>query len=90
MENQEKNTPTASKKNGNVSKKNYLWIIGSFTLLGVLGGFLYYYFIGCNEGCTIRSNPYLSMLWGGAMGYLVPGIFVSPKDESESSESTSE
>ncbi|TVQ89095.1 MAG: hypothetical protein EA393_07825 [Bacteroidetes bacterium] len=66
---------------GNISRKNYLWVIGSFTLIGVLGGFAYYTFIGCESGCTIQSNPYLSMIWGGAMGYLLPDIFLKPKKE---------
>jgi hypothetical protein len=37
--------------------------------IGVLAGFLYYYFIGCRSGsCPITGNPYMSMLWGGLMG----------------------
>ncbi len=39
--------------------------------LGVLGGFLYYRFIGCSGGCAITSSPWLSMLWGGILGYLL-------------------
>lgn len=66
---------------GNISRNKYLWVIGSFTLLGVLGGFAYYTFIGCESGCTIQSNPYLSMIWGGAMGYLLPDIFLKPKSK---------
>jgi hypothetical protein len=68
-------------KSGNISRKKYLWVIGGFTLLGVAGGYLYYAFIGCNGGCTIQSNPYLSMLWGGAMGYLIPDMVLKPKEE---------
>jgi uncharacterized membrane protein YhaH (DUF805 family) len=66
-------------KSGNISRKKYLWVIGTFTLLGVTGGYLYYYFIGCNNGCTIQSNPYLSMIWGGAMGYLLPDMVLKPR-----------
>lgn len=88
MEKKQENTDAPVKKTGNVSRNTYLWIIGSFTLVGVLGGYLYFHFIGCNDGCTIRSNPYLSMLWGGAMGYLVPDMFITPRKES--AESTSE
>lgn len=68
-------------ENGNISRQKYLWVIGSFTLIGVLGGFAYYTFIGCESGCTIQSNPYLSMIWGGAMGYLLPDIFLKPKSK---------
>jgi hypothetical protein len=35
-------------------------------------GFLYYYFVGCNSGtCAITSNPYMSMLWGGLLGFFL-------------------
>lgn len=41
-------------------------------LAGGAGGFLYYYFVGCQSGtCAITSNPWLSILWGAAIGYLV-------------------
>jgi len=42
------------------------------TLLGALGGFLYWRYIGCLSGtCPIRSVWYWSTLWGGVMGFLV-------------------
>jgi len=42
------------------------------TSIGALLGFLYYYFVGCNSGtCAITSSPYMSMIWGGAMGYFL-------------------
>jgi len=82
MENNNVTENSAKKTSeGNISRKKYLWVIGSFTLVGVLGGFAYYTFIGCESGCTIQSNPYLSMIWGGAMGYLLPDIFLKPKKE---------
>ena len=60
-----------------VPAQRYLWIIGIFTLLGVGGGFAYYWFIGCNTGgCMITSSPYMSMIWGGMVGYLLPDFFV--------------
>ncbi len=41
------------------------------TLLGALGGFLYWRYIGCLSGtCVIRSVWYWSTLWGAAVGYL--------------------
>lgn len=44
--------------------------------LGALGGYLYYYFIGCVSGsCAITSNPFMSILWGSALGYLLFDIF---------------
>lgn len=45
-------------------------ILGS--LLGALGGFAYYYFIGCQYGsCPITSNPYVSILWGMIIGIVI-------------------
>ena len=81
MENTVNENMNDKTQKGNISRKKYLWVIGSFTLLGVLGGFAYYTFIGCESGCTIQSNPYLSMIWGGAMGYLLPDIFLKPKSK---------
>ena len=46
-------------------------------LVGALGGFLYWRFIGCNSGsCAIRSVWYWSTIWGAAVGYLL-GDFVN-------------
>jgi len=54
--------------------KHYLKIIGAVT--GAVGGFLYYYFVGCQSGtCPITSNPYISIVYGAVMGYLVLDLF---------------
>ena len=46
------------------------FIIGIIT--GGIAGFLYYYYIGCNSGsCPITSNPYITILYGAAMGALL-------------------
>lgn len=43
--------------------------LGLGILLGSLGGFAYYYFIGCNSGsCAITSSPINSSLYGAMMG----------------------
>ena len=53
-------------------------------ILGVAGGFFYYRFIGCNNGsCAITSNPWLSMLWGAAVGYLLGDMFSGKKKEKQ-------
>ena len=40
-----------------------------FSLIGALGGFAYYYFVGCRSGtCPISSNPWLSTAYGAGMG----------------------
>jgi hypothetical protein len=37
--------------------------------IGGIGGFLYYYFVGCNSGaCAMTSNPYSSIIMGGLLG----------------------
>ncbi len=52
--------------------------IGIF--VGILGGYAYYHFVGCRSGsCAITSNPWLSILWGAVMGYLVFDIFSRKK-----------
>lgn len=55
-------------------------------ILGIAGGYLYYSEIGCvNGSCSITSNPWLSMLWGGAMGFLLFDMFSrKSKDRKES------
>ena len=46
--------------------------IAFFTILGGIGGFAYYYYIGCNGGtCPISSNPYISTSYGMMIGLLM-------------------
>ena len=38
-------------------------------VLGALGGFAYFYFIGCSNGaCPISSNPWTSTAYGALIG----------------------
>ena len=61
-------------------KMNILKITG--VLIGGAGGFAYYYFIGCTSGtCPITSNPYISILWGAVMGYLILDMFKKKEHE---------
>jgi Family of unknown function (DUF6132) len=43
-----------------------------FGFLGALGGYGYYYFVGCRTGtCPISSNPWISTMYGIAMGLVL-------------------
>jgi len=43
--------------------------------LGIVGGFGYYYFVGCASGtCPLKSNPWIMMAYGGLIGYLSADI----------------
>ena len=44
--------------------------------IGAVGGFMYYKMVGCSKGsCPITSSPWLSIIWGSVMGYLLGGMF---------------
>ncbi|MFO8066017.1 MAG: hypothetical protein R6U11_00405 [Bacteroidales bacterium] len=67
-----------------VSKKTFWLFTIGFILLGIAGGYLYYQQIGCRTGsCSLQSNPYFSMLWGGAIGYVLPDLFLKKKKNKE-------
>lgn len=45
---------------------------GLAALLGGVGGYAYYYYIGCISGtCAITSNPYISTGYGMVIGALL-------------------
>jgi hypothetical protein len=49
-------------------------------VIGAIGGYVYYIKVGCVSGtCPITSNPYMSVLWGAAMGYLIGDMFSKRK-----------
>lgn len=53
-------------------------------IVGILGGYLYYIKVGCVSGsCTITSSPWLSMFWGGMIGYLLGDMFAKKKNGKE-------
>lgn len=58
-------------------KKYWLTIAGA--LIGCVGGYLYYHFIGCQGSCLIASSPVNSMLYGALLGGL--GINTFQKDK---------
>lgn len=63
-------------------KKHALNILGA--LLGAVGGFAYYHYIGCSTGtCPISSNPYISIAYGAVLGVLLVGLFTPKKQQSD-------
>lgn len=67
----------------NFFKKNLLTIAG--IILGALGGYLYFYYIGCYSGtCPITSRPINSTLYGAVTGGLLLNIFQKEKKGSTS------
>lgn len=63
-------------------RKNLLPLIGGAA--GAVGGYLYYFYVGCNSGsCPITSSPVMSMIWGAVMGGLVLEIFRKEKKRDE-------
>ncbi len=53
-------------------KNKKVLTIGIGIAVGLLGGFLYWKFIGCTSGtCPITSNWHTTTLFGGVFGYLI-------------------
>ncbi|GAB2629593.1 DUF6132 family protein [Emticicia sediminis] len=58
----------------NFINNNKLSIIG--VVIGAIGGYLYYHYVGCASGtCPITSKPLNSTLYGAVMGSLFFNIF---------------
>jgi hypothetical protein len=58
--------------------KHKLTILG--VIVGAVGGYLYYHYIGCASGtCAITSKPLNSTLYGAMMGGLFFNIFQKEK-----------
>lgn len=55
-------------------------------ILGMAGGFAYYFFIGCRSGsCPITSNPFSTILYGALLGGI---LFYKPKKKSNPNSET--
>lgn len=66
----------------NFISKNKLVMAG--ILIGAIGGYLYYHFVGCLTGtCPITSKPFNSTIYGAVMGGLLFSIFKKEKINSE-------
>ena len=58
----------------NFINNNKLTVIG--VLIGAIGGYLYYHYVGCASGtCPITSKPVNSTLYGAVIGSLFFNIF---------------
>lgn len=55
----------------------------AFTALGVLvgagGGWLYWYYHGCDHGCSITGSPLNSSLYGALMGFLLARLVIGDR-----------
>lgn len=40
-------------------------------ILGAIGGYLYYSFVGCNGSCAITGSPVNSTLYGSLIGLVL-------------------
>ena len=58
-----------------ILKKRLLFLV-SGSLAGGIAGYLYYFFYGCTNGCPLNSNPYLSIVWGMLVGYLLTDTII--------------
>lgn len=68
-------------------KKWMVWGIG--ILIGAVGGYLYWYYVGCISGtCAITSSPVNSTLYGGLMGGLIVNLFDSKKNHQTPNENS--
>jgi hypothetical protein len=68
----------------NLLKKYKLTLAG--VILGALGGYLYYSYIGCASGsCAITSRPLNSSLYGALMGGLLFNSFQKNEPASKNS-----
>jgi hypothetical protein len=55
-------------------RKNRLTLVGIF--IGLIGGYLYYHYVGCASGtCPITSKPLNSTLYGALLGGLLFNAF---------------
>ncbi len=62
------------------SKKQILW-----SVVGAAAGYAWYYFVGCTTGsCAIGSNPYISTMYGGVVGFIASGGIDRKKAEPDS------
>jgi len=53
-------------------KSSFFWNPFLGIAIGGIAGYLYFHFAGCASGsCAITSNPYLSTIGGGFLGFFI-------------------
>ncbi len=52
-------------------------------LLGAIAGYVYYAIYGCERGCAITGNPFISTAYGAIMGGLLIGSFSKESQKEE-------
>ncbi|GCD77723.1 hypothetical protein JCM31826_12050 [Thermaurantimonas aggregans] len=57
-------------------------------IVGLIGGLVYYYKVGCMGSCAIWSNPFISAGYGSLLGYLGISMFVDSKKEPSKNDSS--
>ena len=66
------NTASKPKNIKEFLKSWYFWKPFLGIIIGGLGGFLFFYFVGCKSGsCAITSHSYSTIIFGGLAGYLI-------------------
>ncbi|MBP1672365.1 MAG: hypothetical protein H6Q25_180 [Bacteroidetes bacterium] len=69
----------------NLFHKNKLTLLG--VLVGAIGGYLYYRFVGCESGaCAITSSPINSTIYGMLLGGLLFNMFKKENKETTTSQ----
>jgi rhodanese-related sulfurtransferase len=59
-------------------KKYWMYIAGG--IVGAIGGYLYWYYVGCSGGtCPITASPTMSVIWGTLSGALLFSIVFARK-----------
>lgn len=63
-------------------KKNWSYLAGG--LLGGVGGFLYWSYVGCTTGtCPITSSPFMSIVFGALMGGIILNSIFGHKENKQ-------
>jgi hypothetical protein len=53
------------------AKYKTIYFRGAAILIGAIGGYTYYHYIGCASGtCPMTSNPWISTTYGAVVGAL--------------------